>query len=240
MNRSTSARRLAGLVAALALIGAGCGNPSSDSADAEAVASPVPTVAASPTPSPTPTPTPTADPTPSPSATVSPTPEPTPTPSPTPKPLSTPTYYDGVEPVRIEIPAIGVDANVVDLAIGPGDPEVPEEWDDAGWYTNTRNPGEIGPSVVAGHIDSKSGPAVFYRLDELVAGDEIIVSGEDGESRTFVVQDSGQYPKENLPDEVFGYGERVPELRVITCGGSFDRSVGHYEDNLVVYAAMDI
>ncbi len=240
MNRSTSARRLAGLVAALALIGAGCGNPSSDSADAEAAASPVPTVAASPTPSPTPTPTPTADPTPSPSATVSPTPEPTPTPSPTPKPLSTPTYYDGVEPVRIEIPAIGVDANVVDLAIGPGDPEVPEEWDDAGWYTNTRNPGEIGPSVVAGHIDSKSGPAVFYRLDELVAGDEIIVSGEDGESRTFVVQDSGQYPKENLPDEVFGYGERVPELRVITCGGSFDRSVGHYEDNLVVYAAMDI
>ncbi len=242
MNRSTSARRVAGLVTALALVGAACGSPSSDDQGVEAAASPSPTAVASPTPAPTPSasPTPTATPSPSPSATASPTSEPTPTASPTPKPLSTPTYYDGVEPVRIEIPAIGVDATVVDLAIGPGDPEVPERWEDAGWYTNTRNPGEIGPSVLAGHIDSKSGPAVFYRLDELVVGDEIIVSGEDGESRTFVVQDSGQYPKENLPDEVFGYGERVPELRVITCGGTFDRSVGHYQDNFVVYAAMEI
>lgn len=236
MNRSTSARRVAGLVTALALVGAACGSPSSDDQGVEAAASPSPTAATSPTPSASPTQTPT----PSPAATASPTPEPTPTPSPPPKPLPTPTYLTGVEPVRVEIPAIGVDAKVVDLAIGPGDPEVPEEWDDAGWYDDTRRPGEIGPSVIAGHIDSKSGPAVFYRLDELVVGDEIIVSGEDGDSRTFVVQDSGQYPKENLPDEVFGYGERVPELRVITCGGTFDRSVGHYQDNFVVYAAMDI
>lgn len=244
MNRSTSARRVAGLVTALALVGAACGSPSSDDQGAEAAASPSPTAVASPTPAPTPAPTPSASPTPtptpSPTATASPTPEPAPTPLPTPKPLPTPTYLTGVDPVRVEIPAIGVDAKVVDLAIGPGDPEVPEEWDDTGWYDDTRRPGEIGPSVIAGHIDSKSGPAVFYRLDELTAGDEIIVSGEDGDSRTFIVQDSGQYPKENLPDEVFGYGERVPELRVITCGGSFDRSVGHYEDNLVVYAAMDV
>lgn len=240
MKRSTTARRVAGLVAALAVAAAACGTPSSDAPDAQAAPSIEPTTAVTPTPLPTPTVSPTPSPTPSSTATASPTPEPSPTPSPTPAPIATPTYFNGVKPVRLEIPAIGVDAKVVDLAIGPGDPEIPEEWDDTGWYTDTRKPGEIGPSVIAGHIDSKSGPAVFYRLDELVAGDEIIVHGDDGDNRTFVVQDSGQYPKENLPDEVFGFGGRRPELRVITCGGSFDRSVGHYEDNLVVYAAMDI
>ncbi|MBY5164175.1 sortase domain-bontaining protein, partial [Salsipaludibacter albus] len=92
---------------------------------------------------------------------------------------------------------------------------------------------------IAGHIDSKAGPAVFYRLDELDEGDEVIVHGADGETRTFTVRDAGQYPKTDLPDEVFGFGEARPELRLITCGGSFDSAAGHYVDNLVVYAAQD-
>lgn len=141
-----------------------------------------------------------------------------------------------VEPVRLEIPSIGVDAAMVGLSLGTGDPEVPSRWQDAGWYETTRNPGEIGPAVIAGHIDSKAGPAVFFRLRELANGDEVIVHGADGQSRTFVVEDSGQYPKTDLPDEVFGFGQARPELRLITCGGSFDSEVGHYVDNLVVYA----
>lgn len=232
MSALTTSRRAAALLAALAFVATGCGDP--EAAD-EAAAAPTPTETSVPTPTPSPAVTPTPSPTPSPSSTATPTP--TPTASPTPKPVAERVTKTGVAPERIEIPSIGVDATVVDLAIGPGDPEVPEAWEDAGWYTATRKPGEIGPSVVAGHIDSKSGPAVFFRLDELSSGDEIIVHGADGESRTFVVSDSGQYPKENLPDEVFGFGERRAELRLITCGGTFDRSDGHYEDNLVVYAA---
>lgn len=147
-----------------------------------------------------------------------------------------PEYPTGIDPERIEIPAIGVDAVIVDLLLGSGDPEVPTNFADTGWYTATRDPGEIGPSVIAGHIDSRAGPAVFFRLDELAPGDEIVVHSADGESRTFLVTGAGQYPKTELPREVFAFGDPVPELRLITCGGTFDRSVGHYEDNFVVYA----
>lgn len=141
----------------------------------------------------------------------------------------------GIRPTRIEIPTIGVDTSIIDLDIRGALPEVPSDFDEVGWYEQTRKPGEIGPSVLAGHIDSTSGPAVFFRLDELVDGDQIVIHDVDGETRTFEVVDSGQYPKEALPDEVFGFGEPVSELRLITCGGTFDRNAGHYKDNVVVY-----
>lgn len=245
MTRLFRSGRTVALLATLALLGSACGSSTEAGDDVVAQPTTAPTTtAASPSPTTAPSPSPTA--TSSPSTTPPPTPSPaptetaTPTPSPTPAPVNTPTYLDGVTPVRIEIPAIGVDADVVDLAIGPGDPEVPEAWEDAGWYTTTRDPGEIGPAVIAGHIDSKSGPAVFFRLDELDNGDEIIVHGPEGDSRTFTVRDSGQYPKEDLPDEVFGFGQRRPELRLITCGGTFDPDAGHYQDNFVVYAAQNV
>jgi hypothetical protein len=154
----------------------------------------------------------------------------------------------GIVPARIEIPAIGVDATVTELDIRGSEPEVPDDFDQVGWYGLTRRPGEIGPAVLAGHVDSRQGPAVFFRLDELVTGDQIIVHSSDssessdssdagGEARTFEVVDAGQYPKVALPDEVFGFGEGVPELRLITCGGTFDRQTRHYADNVVVFAA---
>lgn len=154
----------------------------------------------------------------------------------TPSTTTTISFPTGLEPSRIEIPSIGVDAEVVELSLAGGDPEVPSNFADAGWYTSTRNPGETGPAVIAGHIDSRSGPGVFLRLDELEEGDEILIFSADGESRTFIVVGSGQYPKTDLPREVFGFGDPVPELRLITCGGSFDSSAGHYRDNFVVYA----
>jgi LPXTG-site transpeptidase (sortase) family protein len=138
-------------------------------------------------------------------------------------------------PARIEIPAIGVDASVVQLDIRGSKPEVPDDFGLVGWYGLTRLPGEIGPAVLAGHVDSRQGPAVFFQLDELTTGDQVTVHAADGTSRTFEVVGAGQYPKVDLPDEVFGFGDGVPELRLITCGGSFDRSVGHYQDNYVVY-----
>lgn len=146
-------------------------------------------------------------------------------------------FPTGIEPVRLAIPAIGVDAPTIDLDLRGPEPEVPQNFADTGWYTQTRRPGEIGPAIIAGHVDSASGPAVFARLDELQVGDEIIVSAADGESRTFAVVDSAQYSKYELPESVFGFGGPQPELRLITCGGTFDRSTGHYRDNLVVFAA---
>jgi len=158
--------------------------------------------------------------------------EPSATPAP-PEPEPLPT---GIEPVHVAIPAIGVDATIIRLDIRGDEPDVPSNFAEVGWYHQTRLPGEIGPAVLAGHIDSRSGPAVFYRLNELVVDDEISVTSADGESRIFVVNDSGQYAKERLPAEVFGFGEPKPEIRLITCGGAFDTGSGHYRDNYVVYA----
>lgn len=147
-------------------------------------------------------------------------------------------FPTGIAPERLRIPAIGVDAAVTDLSLAGSQPEVPEDFGQVGWYVQTREPGEIGPAVLAGHIDSREGPAVFVDLDELQPGDEIIVTDGAGQERRFVVDELGQYPKDDLPDEVFGFGEPTPQLRLITCGGSFDRSSGHYRDNVVVYASL--
>lgn len=144
----------------------------------------------------------------------------------------------GIVPVRIEIPAIGVDAPTIDLSLAGAEPEVPVDFGDTGWYTQTRLPGEIGPAVIAGHIDSRSGPAVFAQLDRLVPGDEIVVYDDSGEARNFEVVDAAQYPKGDLPDSVFGFGTPDPELRLITCGGTFDADAGHYRDNYVVFARL--
>lgn len=166
------------------------------------------------------------------------TPPPSPGPSPTPPPSPTVeqrTLPTGIDPHRIRIEAIGVDTSVIDLAITAEEVEVPEDFDDTGWWVQTRRPGEIGPSVIGGHVDSTSGPAVFFRLKELTGGDEVVVEAEDGEQRTFVVDRVIQIDKYERPPEVFGFGEPRPELRLITCGGDFDPSIGHYTDNIVAF-----
>ena len=143
-----------------------------------------------------------------------------------------------MQPVRLEIPRLGVDAGVVDLALTAEDVEVPDDFDDIGWWVQTRRPGEVGPAVLGGHVDSRSGPAVFFRLHELEPGDRVVVHGEDGTSRTFEVDEGVQVDKYERPPEVFGFGQRRPELRLITCGGDFDPAAGHYEDNYVVFAHL--
>lgn len=145
----------------------------------------------------------------------------------------------GIDPGRVEIPAIDVDAPIIDIGMKTStEMEVPDRPEEVGWFDLSRRPGEIGPAILAGHVDWTDGPAVFFRLRELRPGDEIVVSGADGDVRTFVVEDVGQYPKDALPDEVFGFGQPRPELRLITCGGDFDRASGHYRDNVVVYARL--
>lgn len=155
----------------------------------------------------------------------------TPTTSPAPIPVQGP-------PASIAIPAIGVDATVVDLArSADGTLEVPG-WDDAGWWERGPQPGERGPAVIVGHVDSKAGPAVFFELERLVAGDEVVVTLDDGRAVTYVVQRSTRFAKDAFPTmDVYGLTDG-PELRLITCDGEFDRSTGHYVDNLVVFATL--
>ena len=140
-------------------------------------------------------------------------------------------------PVAIRIPAIDVESSLVDL--GRDDDrriEAPEDWDQAGWWTGGARPGARGPSVILGHVDSRSGPAVFFRLGELGSGDEIHVDRADGSTVTYVVERTEQHGKDDFPTESVYLPTLRSELRLVTCGGPFDRIGGSYEDNVIVFA----
>ncbi|HWC42219.1 MAG TPA: class F sortase [Actinomycetota bacterium] len=141
-------------------------------------------------------------------------------------------------PVSVQIPAIGVDARMVPVGLGPGRTmEVPAV-DLAGWYEPGPRPGAAGPAVLVGHVDSRRGPAVFFRLGQLHRGDRIVVGLANGPARSFVVERVERQPKQALPVGRIWNGTRRPVLRLITCGGSFDRATGHYRDNVIVYANL--
>lgn len=139
-------------------------------------------------------------------------------------------------PVRVTIPAIDVDAEIVDVGLlADGAMEVPD-FGLAGWYELGPKPGEVGPAVIAAHVDSRDGPDVFFRLDELESGDEIIVEDADGGVETFAVTERELTPKDELPTERIWSSEDAAVLRLITCGGDFDRSARSYVSNTIVYA----
>ena len=144
---------------------------------------------------------------------------------------------EDVFPVRVLIPEIGVDADIIDLGLNEdGTLEVPKDFEKTGWYTGRSVPGDVGPGVVVGHIDSTTGPAVFYRLRDLEVGHTIEIHRSDGMIALFRVSGTELVLKDEFPTEQV-YGSTVePTLRLITCGGSFDRSVGSYKGNLIVYA----
>jgi sortase (surface protein transpeptidase) len=142
-------------------------------------------------------------------------------------------------PVSIALPAAGVEARVVPVGLRPDRTmEVPAV-DLAGWYEVGPRPGEAGPAVIVGHVDSRSGPAVFFRLGELRRGDRIVVGQAGGAARSYVVKRVERSAKVALPVERIWNRTRQPLLRLITCGGSFDRSSGHYRDNVIVFAQAE-
>jgi hypothetical protein len=143
-------------------------------------------------------------------------------------------------PARVSIPQIGVDAVVAQVhQLADGTIDVPRTWEDVGWYADGPRPGEPGPAVLLGHVDSRSGPAVFARLDELHRGSAVQVTGADRRVRQFVVERVERFPKTAFPrDEVYLPTLRR-EVRLVTCGGRFDRATGHYVDNVIAFAAAD-
>jgi sortase (surface protein transpeptidase) len=142
-------------------------------------------------------------------------------------------------PVRVEIPSIGVASSLDRLGRAPdGTVEVPREWEVAGWYAPGPRPGDPGSAVILGHVDSKRGPAVFYRLRQLRRGDTVIIGRVDGSAVRFIVQRTQQYPKDRFPTDDVYYPTLTPTLRLVTCGGDFDAAAGHYRSNVIVFATM--
>lgn len=140
-------------------------------------------------------------------------------------------------PLLIRIPAIGASAPVDPLGLNrDGTLEVPTDYARAGYYTGRPVPGAKGPAIIAAHVDSKSGPAVFKRLRELKPGDEVVVTRADRSDVIFVVDRVESHPKNRFPTKAVYNPTPDATLRLITCGGSFDRRVGHYRDNVIAYA----
>ncbi|SDH93484.1 LPXTG-site transpeptidase (sortase) family protein [Sinosporangium album] len=141
------------------------------------------------------------------------------------------------DPVRLRIPAIGVSTKIIPLKIGSsGRLAAPKSFTKAGWNRQGPEPGERGAAVIAGHVDSKSGPAVFYRLRQMRAGDKVHVDRADGTTVTFRVTKLARYNKTRVPSRAVYGSTKDAQLRLITCGGTFDRKRGSYRDNLVVFA----
>ncbi|MGI5215015.1 class F sortase [Plantactinospora sp. CA-290183] len=144
------------------------------------------------------------------------------------------------EPTRITIPKIKVNAKIMSLGLNAdGTVQVPplKEAQNAGWYKPGPSPGEIGNSVVVGHVDSAEiGPAVFFRLGALRRGDRIQVARKDGTVVTFTVDSVKSYPKTAFPTELVYGAADTPRLQVVTCGGTFDSKRRSYPNNIVVSA----
>jgi len=143
-------------------------------------------------------------------------------------------------PVEVDIPAIGVTSSLEDLHLLPdGTIAAPADYGKAGWFADGVLPGARGPAIIAGHVDShKNGAEVFYRLHELQPDDLVVVKRSDGTSATFRITNVEQYPKDDFPVSLVYGPTPGPALRLVTCGGQFDRNAGHYRSNTVAFAVL--
>jgi LPXTG-site transpeptidase (sortase) family protein len=151
-------------------------------------------------------------------------------------PLSASPDVQVANPARVIVSRLGISASMQPLHLGSAGELVPPAYGSAGWYSAGPEPGEIGRAVIAGHVDSKKGPDVFANLRNARPGDRVVVRLVDGSEKDFVVDDVGLYKKSAFPtDEVYGQSADR-ELRLITCGGTYDKSHGGYQSNVVVFA----
>jgi hypothetical protein len=140
-------------------------------------------------------------------------------------------------PVRVRIPSIGVDSALQKLGLLPdGSLAPPSQWQVAGWYAGGVRPGDVGPAVIAGHVDSVSGPAIFFKLVDLKPGNAVLVTRADSSTLRFRVSRTDEYPKNKFPTAAVYGPTPVPTLRLVTCTGDFDYQARSYVDNLVVTA----
>lgn len=144
-----------------------------------------------------------------------------------------------IKPIKITIPKINVQSSIVDLSLEKdGSLQVPKDTNKVGWYVYAPPPGEVGPAVMVGHKDSNFGKAIFYNLNQLQIGDTIQVERSDGATIVFAVEGKEEYSQNNFPTQKVYGAIDYPGLRLITCSGKFQRGLGRYSHNLVVYARI--
>ena len=150
-----------------------------------------------------------------------------------------PAYLERSAPVNISIPAISVKAKFVTLGLDKvGALQVPTTGTVVGWFNGAPTPGEIGPAIVAGHVDWNGKIGVFYRLKDLKKGAQILISRADGSTVKFAVTQTLIVPKLKFPtDRIYG-DINFAGLRLITCGGKFDSKLKRHVDNVIVFAKM--
>jgi sortase (surface protein transpeptidase) len=145
------------------------------------------------------------------------------------------------EPVSVDIPKIGAHSTLIPLGLNPDNtvqvPPVTKPLQ-AGWYSYSPTPGELGPAVVLGHVDGNKEKGIFYRLKEVAPGDRVAIARKDGSTANFVVTKVDQVPKDTFPTPAVYDNTPDPELRIITCGGIFDHQAHNYVDNIIVYAKL--
>ena len=153
-------------------------------------------------------------------------------------PVAATTVLPRPAPVGLEVPSIGVRVTgLIDLGLAPsGEMEVPADAVTAGWFDLGPTPGELGPAVIAAHVNYAKVPELFARLHETAVGDAIAVTRADGSTATFIAYRVQRFAKSAFPTEDVYGNTNGPELRLITCGGAFDRASGNYSDNVVVFA----
>jgi sortase (surface protein transpeptidase) len=145
-----------------------------------------------------------------------------------------------LRPIGLDVPSIGVHVTgLVDLGLTrAGTLEVPKDAETAGWFDLSPAPGEPGPAVIAAHVNYAKVTGVFARLHEMAVGDTATVTRADGSTVRFTVYRVARFPKNAFPTkDVYG-NTQGPELRLVTCGGDFDRAKHSYRDNIVVFARL--
>ena len=153
-------------------------------------------------------------------------------------PLAAP---DSSLPSSIDIPSIGAKSTLVQLGLDANKSiQVPpvDKPQQAGWYKYSPAPGQVGPAVILGHIDGDHQQGIFWRLHDVKPGAKVNIGRQDGTTVTFVVNKVDQVHKSAFPTNAVYGNTADPELRLITCGGAFDATTGHYLDNVIVYATM--
>ena len=142
-------------------------------------------------------------------------------------------------PVYLRIPAIGVAVSLSTLGLNPDRTvQVPTDFAQPGWFRLGPSPGQIGSAVILGHVDSYQGPAVFFKLRSLHAGDSVEVTLVDGVIAHFVVTTVATYTKAQFPAHHVYASHGYAALQLVTCGGRFDRASGHYLSNIVAYTTL--
>ncbi|MGH3328148.1 MAG: sortase domain-containing protein [Streptomycetales bacterium] len=139
---------------------------------------------------------------------------------------------------RISIPDLGIDQDLVDLPVVGAELQAPQRYGDIGWWSAGPTPGTEGAAVVVGHLDSPTGPAIFYTLADLSPGAEITLRRVDGGVAVFELDRVERYPRASFPSERVYRRDGPPALHLLTCGGRYDRETGRYAANVVAYASL--